>query len=61
MERRAGSFRLQAEFVPQGDHARHRGPSAGLGAIRDQVPLGVTGSGKTSRSAVLAAANAQRW
>jgi excinuclease ABC subunit B len=49
MERRPGQFRLQADFVPQGDQ-----PSAIVAltegvrrGIRDQVLLGVTGSGKT--------------
>jgi len=49
MHRRPGRFRLQADFAPQGDQPRAiAGLTAGLrGGVRDQVLLGVTGSGKT--------------
>jgi len=47
--RREGTFQLRADFEPQGDQppaiaALREGVEAG---VRDQVLLGVTGSGKT--------------
>ncbi|HYR95732.1 MAG TPA: excinuclease ABC subunit UvrB [Candidatus Binatus sp.] len=47
--RREGSFRLQADFTPQGDQPQAIAAlTEGLrGGERDQVLLGVTGSGKT--------------
>jgi excinuclease ABC subunit B len=60
VERRAGQFRLQAEFEPQGDQPRAIAELVeGLsGGARDQVLLGVTGSGKTfTVSQVLAQLN----
>jgi excinuclease ABC subunit B len=59
MQRRPGQFRLQADFSPQGDQPRAIAAlSEGLAAgLREQVLLGVTGSGKTfTVSHVLAAA-----
>ncbi|HWP65165.1 MAG TPA: excinuclease ABC subunit UvrB [Candidatus Limnocylindria bacterium] len=60
MERRDGRFRLQADFAPRGDqpHAIAELTAGIQRGLRDQVLLGVTGSGKTfTVSHVVAAVN----
>jgi len=56
--RREGTFRLQADFTPQGDQPQAIAAlTAGLGdGARHQVLLGVTGSGKTFTMAHVVAA-----